>query len=356
MQLLSTPEPPVGVPAGSPRRAPQTALGPARSICLIGTAAGVTTLVSTLVPGPDGLDLGAVRVVALATLLLSGLLLLLPWHRLPLSSSLGFVPVALALIGVHNGLAAQDAYRYGVYFLVLFVWIGLWHPRGTSLAVAPAAALAYVLPLVLGAAPAYSPWTVVYALPVYVVVGEVIAWRSARLDAALTELQGQAWTDPLTSLGNRTVLERALAEEGSPFASGALVYLDVDDFKRVNDTLGHAGGDQVLQQVADALRAGVREGDVAVRIAGDEFAVLLAGPLSRVDAVGVVGRLRTALAVVGAAGRPVRTSIGVAWCRGSDSEDVLHRADTAMYRAKAGTAVAAAADEGLVLAAGSPER
>ncbi len=356
VQPRSTPERPVGDPTGPLRRPRRSALGAARSICLIGAASGTTTLVSTLVPGPHGLDLDVIRLVAVSTLVLSGLLVLLPWRLLPLRASLLFIPVALALIGVHNGYAAQDAYRYGVFFLVLFVWIGLWHPRGTSLAVSPAAALAYVLPLLFGTAPDYAPWTVVYALPVYVVVGEVIAWRSAHLDAALTEVRRQARTDPLTSLGNRTELERALAAADSPYVSGALVYLDVDDFKQVNDTLGHAGGDLVLRQVADALRAGVRVGDLAVRIAGDEFAVLLAGPLGRADAVEVAARLRTSLAAVSAAGRQVHISIGVAWCGGSDAEEVLHRADTAMYRAKAGVVATSSADRGLVLADGSPER
>ncbi len=309
----------------------RSARGAARSICVIGAFSGLATLLSTFVPGPADLALGAVRTVAVVTLALSGLLVLLPWHRVPRAVTLAFVPLALALIGMHNTLSAQDAYRYGVFFLALFVWIGLWHPRWTSLAVAPLAALAYVVPLLWGQAPAYAPWTVVYALPVYVVVGEVIARRSAALAEAVARLERLARTDPLTELPNRTVLQRELAAAD---AHGALVYLDVDDFKTVNDTLGHAGGDQVLRHVADALRSSVREGDLPLRIAGDEFAVLLAGPVSAEEATTVTRRIRDRLATVQVGGRPVRTSIGVAWRDGDEAERLLGRADAAMYEAK----------------------
>ncbi|MFC5380979.1 GGDEF domain-containing protein [Aquipuribacter nitratireducens] len=315
------------------RRASRTARGAALSLCVIGLASGVLTFLSTVVPSPAGLDVTEVRWVAAATLLTSGVVALLPWRRVDLRWTLALVPVGLALIGVHNYVAAADAYRYGAFFLLLFVWIGLWHPRGTAALMAPFAAVAYVVPLLLGDAPAYAAWTVTYALPLYVVTGEVIAWRSARLDDALRRLDALARTDPLTGLANRTVLERAAA--GTSRSGGALLYLDVDDFKVVNDTHGHARGDEVLLAVADALRASVREGDVPLRIAGDEFAVLLPGPLDAVTAQQVAERIGRRLSTIEVAGLTVTTSMGVAWCCGDGGvEGLLARADGAMYAAK----------------------
>lgn len=312
----------------------RTARGAARSICFIGLASGLFTIGSTLVPGPEGMPLTAIRLVGVLTIALSALLSLLPWHRLQLRSTLVFLPIGLALVGSHNLFAAQDAYRYGAFFLVLYVWVGLWHPRGTALASSPFAAVAYVLPLVLGEAPDHAPWTVVYALPLYVMVGEVIASRSSRLDGALTRLEQTARTDPLTELPNRTVIERSLATEDSPFSSGALVYLDVDDFKLVNDTLGHAGGDEVLRAVAAALRHAVRAEDVPLRIAGDEFALLLAGPVTPEEVLDITRRITARLEAVQVTGGPVTMSIGVAWCCGGSADDLLSAADSAMYRAK----------------------
>ncbi|WP_336922622.1 GGDEF domain-containing protein [Aquipuribacter sp. SD81] len=308
-----------------------TARAAALSLSVIGLASGVLTFASTLVPSAPGLDLVAVRWVALATLLVAAAVAALPWRRVPVRWTLLLVPVGMLLIGVHNYLAAADAYRYGAFFLLLFVWVGLWHPRGTATALSPLAAVAYVVPLVAGSAPGHAPWTVTYALPLYVVTGEVIAWRSARLHEALRRLDDLARTDPLTGLANRTVLDAA--GRGGP-GGGALLYLDVDRFKQVNDSYGHQRGDAVLRAVAAALRAAVREGDVPVRIAGDEFAVLLRGPLTAAEADAVAGRIGAGLGRLDVDGLTVTTSMGVAWCAGDGVERLLARADRAMYAAK----------------------
>jgi diguanylate cyclase (GGDEF)-like protein len=96
------------------------------------------------------------------------------------------------------------------------------------------------------------------------------------LEAAREQLQYQAWHDPLTGLANRPLfadrLHRALAE---PDASVAVMFCDLDDFKNVNDELGHEAGDQLLQLVAERLRGCVRPTDTVARLGGDEFAVLL---------------------------------------------------------------------------------
>ncbi|WP_164983899.1 EAL domain-containing protein [Cellulomonas endophytica] len=155
------------------------------------------------------------------------------------------------------------------------------------------------------------------------------------------ELRKHALVDPITGLGNRRAfLERLTrsvgrAAEGVPFA---VLFLDLDRFKVINDSLGHGTGDRLLRAVGERLRGAVRPGDTAARFGGDEFAVLIDGVAA--DAVpAVVQRVRESLV------RPVdvnghslwlSASIGIAVSSAGyeTAEDVLRDADTAMYDAK----------------------
>ncbi|KEO52882.1 GGDEF domain-containing protein [Thioclava pacifica] len=116
------------------------------------------------------------------------------------------------------------------------------------------------------------------------VMGELRA-LTARLDQARQEAERLALTDPLTRLSNRRAMEQALSQAVSGAAQGgapfALMQIDLDHFKRVNDSHGHAAGDYVLQSVARILRETVRHGDMAGRVGGDEFLLLLRGPIER---------------------------------------------------------------------------
>ncbi len=151
-------------------------------------------------------------------------------------------------------------------------------------------------------------------------------------------LRHQATHDELTGLANRRVLaertEEALAVDGRP----AVLLLDLDRFKNINDSLGHDRGDELLIAVADRLRLAVRPDDLVVRLGGDEFAVLVAGPVDEVDARRLADRLRQTLATpLRVAGQDVfpSASIGIAVADAPTSvADMLRRADTAMYRAK----------------------
>ena len=158
------------------------------------------------------------------------------------------------------------------------------------------------------------------------------------------QLRTQALTDPLTGLANRTLFRdrvgHALARRRrDPTGGVAVVFLDLDDFKTVNDGLGHAAGDELLQAVAGRLVRCVRPEDTVARLGGDEFAALLEGLAHPRDATVVVDRMLTALDDHVAVGdqlvRPA-ASIGVAYPDGdADAESVLRNADTAMYTAKA---------------------
>jgi diguanylate cyclase (GGDEF)-like protein len=170
--------------------------------------------------------------------------------------------------------------------------------------------------------------------------------QAARALAAVTELKErlahEARHDPLTGLANRSQfslrVEAALAREGT---APAVMFLDLDDFKGINDTLGHAAGDALLVAVADRLRSSLRDDDLAARMGGDEFAVLLEHAPTSVEAERAAERVMAALVAaltVQERSVRVRASIGVALASSGagSAAELLRNADLAMYTAKAG--------------------
>jgi diguanylate cyclase (GGDEF)-like protein len=178
-----------------------------------------------------------------------------------------------------------------------------------------------------------------------------------RLSAARESAEQEALTDPLTALANRRAMDlqlrRCLEEPRSDFA---LLHLDLDFFKQVNDTHGHAAGDHVLAEVSGILRRDLRRTDIAARIGGDEFLILLRDDVSDTAISGLARRLIRSIE------RPVRfedkicavsASIGVvvttAYDVWPDVERLSADVDAALYRAKKagrGTFVIHGADPG----------
>ena len=159
--------------------------------------------------------------------------------------------------------------------------------------------------------------------------------------AASRQLRRQALQDGLTGLPNRVLLqrnaERALRGDGL----AAMLLIDLDRFKEVNDTLGHDHGDELLVEVAARLSRAVRRGDTLARLGGDEFAVLLDGLPHRGAVAELAGRLQDALREpIGLRGVAIEleASIGVALYpeHGTSVGTLLQRADVAMYEAKRG--------------------
>jgi diguanylate cyclase (GGDEF)-like protein len=170
------------------------------------------------------------------------------------------------------------------------------------------------------------------------VVGVAIAGLS-QLRHTHVQLELLAMRDPLTNVLNARAFSNELAQElgrnrryGRPLA---LIYLDLDDFKKVNDAHGHATGDAVLRLVADAMRGAVRQADVVGRLGGDEFGVLMPetdGAVAHAAANRLVSGIRTVFR-----GTPsVTASIGVVAVSGTEagSDELLRKADQAMYEAK----------------------
>jgi diguanylate cyclase (GGDEF)-like protein/PAS domain S-box-containing protein len=159
----------------------------------------------------------------------------------------------------------------------------------------------------------------------------------------LTEqLAHRAMHDTLTDLPNRqlleTTLELALARSKADGTSIGLCFVDLDGFKQVNDTLGHAAGDRVIVAVADRIRSSIRAGDLAARVGGDEFVVVLDPVADTGHALTVATRLREALTSVStrASDPTFGASVGLAVSApGDTASTLLNRADAAMYRAKA---------------------
>jgi diguanylate cyclase (GGDEF)-like protein len=166
------------------------------------------------------------------------------------------------------------------------------------------------------------------------------AWLLSALHARMEREGRLARTDEVTHIANRRAFEEAADRElerarrqGRPVT---LAYLDVDDFKRLNDRYGHAAGDEVLERVGEALRCGTRRIDTAARLGGDEFGLILPDT-SEVAARALLERLRASVGTASAGrGGPVTLSIGAVTFEAAPASvpEMVARADAAMYAAK----------------------
>ena len=157
------------------------------------------------------------------------------------------------------------------------------------------------------------------------------------------KLKHAAHHDALTGLANRALfgihLDRTYQDAKRNNEGFALLFLDLDGFKKVNDTLGHKAGDQLLQQIATRIKTCIRDVDTAARFGGDEFIIILAGIGQPSDAELVAAKIINTISepvIFGDKSVTVSTSIGISLYPddGADSEKLLHAADSAMFRAK----------------------
>ncbi len=179
----------------------------------------------------------------------------------------------------------------------------------------------------------------------YAVLALISWWTTRALRRHAADHEYQALHDPLTGLGNRElfrrVAETALARSRAGGEGGALVLVDLDHFKEVNDTLGHHAGDELLTLVAQRLEGSLRTDDTVARLGGDEFGLVLPGGGDRAETVALLARVRRELGeevTLGDATLSVEASFGVCFYPDdADSvEDLLQHADAAMYQGKHG--------------------
>ena len=170
--------------------------------------------------------------------------------------------------------------------------------------------------------------------------------RNIELARATEELAVMARHDPLTGMPNRRALQQHLEDIRARTRQGcqvAVLYVDLDNFKLVNDSLGHGAGDDLLKEVGIRLRACIRRGDEVARLGGDEFAVVISGPDVVHVAKDLAQRLITEISLPYRLGEHVArigVSVGITFGSGgsaenSDLDHMLKRADAALYQAKA---------------------
>jgi diguanylate cyclase (GGDEF)-like protein/PAS domain S-box-containing protein len=173
----------------------------------------------------------------------------------------------------------------------------------------------------------------------YVLVSDISARKAREM-----ELAHLAQHDPLTGLPNRSLfedrLEQALGRRSRTGQPVALMYLDIDHFKTINDTYGHSTGDELLKAFAGLLTGCVRSTDTVARLGGDEFTIILESVEQAEDSCAVADKILAALRTpmrVGNAIIAVSTSIGISWADKApvSGPEFVERADAALYRAKA---------------------
>ncbi len=259
-----------------------------------------------------------------AALLLSGVgwMKLAPpsLQRLPMLAVLNFFALSAG-----GAVAPDTASAFTGFFLVTFCFVGLSRGRGTALLLVPVALPGWLL----DSSPVTS--TTLAKLPVavgcWILVGELIASFRTQQKKVQDDLERQLERDALTGLQSRRNLDERLRAL-SP--TDTVVFLDLDHFKAVNDSHGHAAGDQVLMQFASAISMIMKTMHEAIRYGGEEILVLLkeAGPA---DAEEMLRQLRGVWRQV----RPEITfSAGVAAVSELGGSEAVQRADAAMYRAK----------------------
>lgn len=254
-----------------------------------------------------------------------------------ISAAWGMLPLLLADAVVTTGGAASPVL---MWFALPAVTLGArFSPRGMALGTAYILALLLAATIGLDSATASAHHQELIAAVALVLSTVILSGALVESDRAHRR---RSTLDPLTGLFNRNALEQRLAElHGQPSneaegLSHALLLCDLDHFKRVNDQLGHAAGDAVLQDVAYVMRAELRAGDSIYRVGGEEILVVLPGA-GEADAVEIAERLRLAVRDRRPVGTVVTVSIGVAVSRPEtvDTDDLVKRADGALYEAKA---------------------
>jgi diguanylate cyclase (GGDEF)-like protein len=267
-----------------------------------------------------------------------------PWVSWPPGRTAVLALPALAVIGVSTWAFGGFAAGTGPFFVLLFAWLGLHHRPSQVIWCTPLAAVAYAVPLLISDADARLVASTVILMPIALGVGLLISARVRALAEAREELAFQAAHDPLTGLPNRVsamqLLHAALSRAQRCGDLVAVLFIDLDAFKIVNDVHGHRAGDAVLRVVAERLRTEIRAGDTAGRLGGDEFVVVLDSVATEACAVEVADRIVAAVSEpIGlGAGEEARVgaSVGIAFNLdgATDAEAVLHDADVAGYRAK----------------------
>jgi len=297
--------------------------------------AGTVGLVNVTLPGPTSYNrplVSAINIVGIAVGLIAWFA---PWSRWSPRATLVLVPVAVGLVCLSDAYAGTPAAVYGVYFVVLFAWVGMWHPPGTSVRLALPSCVAYLLP-VLSADVKNADFirSVGVVIPVCVILGEVMAATVEKMrqahdaqEAATAALAAAMVTDELTGLGNRRKGDQLLESLSD---GDAVLLIDLDRFKVVNDTFGHAEGDRVLSCIGQFLRGALYDNGEVFRYGGDELVII-----QRADGLAPVEIAEQVLHGWRLLNPTTTVSIGIAVHHAGQSlAQTFGEADSALYEAK----------------------
>jgi diguanylate cyclase (GGDEF)-like protein len=297
--------------------------------------AGTVGLVNVTLPGPTSYNRPVVSAINAVAVIAGLLAWFAPWSRWSPRATLWLVPVALGLVCLSDAYGGTPAAVYGVYFVVVFAWVGMWHPPGTAVRLALPACASYLLPIATSNVPNDDfVRSVGVVIPVCVILGEVMAATVEKMrqahdaqERATEALAAAMVTDELTGLGNRRKGDQLLesVREGD-----ALLLIDLDRFKVVNDTFGHAEGDRLLTHLGQFLRGALHDNGEIFRYGGDELVIIQRGdgppPIDVAERVLHGWRLLN----------PTTTlSIGIAVHQAGHSlAQTFGEADSALYEAK----------------------
>jgi diguanylate cyclase (GGDEF)-like protein len=259
--------------------------------------------------------------------------LVIPWRRVTerwfhLLPIVGTVEVALSVwsVGIHGGI-------YSWYYVLVAVFTAYaFECRAHIAAHMGLVSVAFALPVTYLESAGNAPIRTLVAVPIVLAVAGVVTYLREGLEEGKALLAQQARTDALTGVANLRVrderLEYEIARHRRVGRELALLVLDLDRFKEVNDTCGHPAGDRLLHDVAAVLSATVRSGDTVARPGGDEFCII-APETGRADSQRLAERVEIALSTLTAAGRPLSASIGMALFPhdGHTPEAIIDRAD-----------------------------
>ena len=306
---------------------------------ITGRLAGLLFMVGAVVSVPTSLlftnpAVGAVsRWINLLAFVSGVACFAIPWRRVPerwfhLVPIIGTAEVALSVwgVGVHGGI-------YAWYYVLVAVYVSYVFERRAAIAAHMAfVAVCFTLPVTYLADANSAMIRALVAVPLLFTVAGMVAYLREGLEEGRALLAEQARTDALTGLANRRQRDERLAYElarhrrtGRPLA---LLFLDLDRFKEVNDTHGHPAGDRLLCDVGRVLSGAVRTGDTVARPGGDEFCVI-APETGTADAQRLAERIEIAHAELTAVDRPLSASVGLALFpqHGSTAEQLIDHAD-----------------------------